>query len=73
MADGTEAGVRAGDCCELCHKNYAEARNWGMECPDCISQLPNDAGYDISARYCHACLTSRSCPRCGANLMNSIL
>ena len=44
-----------------------------MECPNCISELPNDADYDISARYCRACLSSSSCPKCGGNLMNSIL
>jgi hypothetical protein len=73
MNEGTPAGVRAGDCCEMCQKNYSNDRNWGLECPNCISALPNDEGYQISARYCRACLTSRSCPKCGAVLMNSIL
>lgn len=73
MADRGAGGLCAGDCCEMCHKNYASERNWGMECPNCISELPNDADYDISARYCRACLSSWSCPKCGGNLMNSIL
>lgn len=78
--------VRAGDCCELCKRNYKDEHRWGLECPNCISKLPNDKDYQIAARFCHDCLLqvkrkeiplaqmgTRRCPQCGAELMDSIL
>jgi len=78
--------VRAGDYCELCKRNYENDHRWGLECPKCISKLPNDRDYDILARFCHSCLLeekrkeiplaqmgSRRCPQCGAGLSDSIL
>lgn len=78
--------VRAGDCCELCHRNYEDEHSWGLECPNCISKLPNDEDYDILVRFCHSCLLeekrkeipsarmgTRRCPQCGAELSDSIL
>lgn len=70
--------VRAGDCCELCRKNYSGNHGWGEECSGgCTSALPNDAPYSISARYCHSCINTKlmrhQCPRCGAPLLDSIL
>ena len=57
--------------CRTCVGNYANMRNWGMECRDCGS------------RICESCLEglgifrpwggANSCPRCGGTLMNSIL
>lgn len=63
---------RAGDCCEQCHTDYSGQRNWGYECNNCISELPNDATYKIAARYCKNC-AGMFCPKCGGDFLNSIL
>jgi hypothetical protein len=54
------AGARAGDCCELCKKDLRGERNWGFECSNCTSRLPNPESYKISARFCYECLAKRS-------------
>jgi hypothetical protein len=64
--------ARAGDCCELCHRDYSGKQAWGRECHNCESQLPNPKDYPILARFCYACGVS-VCPRCGSRLIASIL
>jgi len=84
--ESISSDVRAGDCCELCKRNYKGEHRWGLECPNCISKLPNDRDYDIAARFCDSCLLEEkrkviplarmgtgSCPQCGAELLDSIL
>jgi len=49
--------IRAGDCCELCQKNYKGVPDWGYYCPQCLSELSNDTKNFIYARFCHSCLS----------------
>ncbi|MFC2019039.1 hypothetical protein ACFLU4_03680 [Chloroflexota bacterium] len=70
------SNVRAGDCCDLCKRNYEGEHNWGFECPNCISKLPNDLDFQILARFCRDCrprMDGVGCPYCGAALTDSIL
>ena len=59
IADKQNPAAYAGDCCELCKNNFKGERNWGFECPSCISRLPNRESFGISARFCYECLAKR--------------